>query len=79
MMRAKLQVNEVIKHNDHSVEVKMAPVCSKPFDPNDESEDNSYARWTPCGAVSLTITNPDLLNKFSVGQKFYADFTPAAD
>lgn len=42
-------------------------------------EDNSFARWTPCGNVSLTINNPALFGKFSDGQKFYADFTEAAE
>lgn len=79
MMRAKLQVSEVIKHSDTQVEVKMFPVCGKPFDADGNSEDNTFARWTPGGAVSLQITNPALIGKFVAGQRFYADFTEAAD
>jgi len=31
----------------------------------------------PDGWLSLTIANPDLLGKFSVGEKYYLDFKPA--
>lgn len=56
----------------------MAPVCGgKPFGPNGESEDNSFARWTPSGELKLDVTNPDLLGRFKPGQKFYVDFTEA--
>lgn len=56
----------------------MEPVCgNEPFGPEGESEDNTYARYTPSGEVCLDITNPALFGKFKEGQKFYADFTPA--
>lgn len=77
-MRAKLEVKSVTKPWEGAEEVVMQPVCgTTPFGPNGESEDNSFARWTPTGNVTLTITNPDLHGKFQAGQKFYADFTPA--
>lgn len=57
--------------------VKMYPVSGDSFGANGESEDNTYARYTPSGEVRLNITNPDLIGKFKPGQKFYADFTPA--
>lgn len=81
-MRAKIQINSVTVTKDendkttHEV-VKANPVSNKPFNPDGESEDNSFARWTPSGSVELTITNPDLFGKFVAGQKFYVDFTPA--
>lgn len=40
-------------------------------------EDNTYARYSPSGSLSLTIANPALLGKFTVGEKFYLDFEPA--
>jgi hypothetical protein len=82
MMRAKLQVTAVIPHDTtgHHQTVKMSPVCgNQPFGPNGESEDNTFARYSPSGSFELTITNPELANKFKVGQKFYADFTEAAE
>lgn len=82
MMRAKLQVTEVIPLDTTGVcqTVKMSPVCgNKPFGPNGESEDNTFARYSPSGSFELTINNLELAGKFKVGQKFYADFTEAAE
>jgi len=78
-MRAKMQVSQVTDFGGNNQQVKMAPVCSKAFGPNGESEDNSYARWSPSGSLELTITNPDLKDKIKPGQKFYVDFTEAAE
>jgi len=79
MMRAKLQVNKVSQNLGGSETIEMSPVSSKPYGPNGESEDNTYARYSPGGAFSLTISNPALAGKFKPGQKFYADFTEAAE
>ncbi|TGP65436.1 hypothetical protein EN868_03020 [Mesorhizobium sp. M2D.F.Ca.ET.225.01.1.1] len=44
--------------------------------PDDGSdEDQQFARFSPMGALSLTIANPALLGKFKVGDTFYLDFT----
>jgi hypothetical protein len=40
-------------------------------------EDNSFSRWTPCANLDITIQNPALFGKFTQGDKFYLDFTPA--
>jgi hypothetical protein len=78
-MRAKLMVTAVVITQGQE-EVKMSPVCgSAPFGEKGESEDNTFARYTPCGALSLIISNPDLHGQFKPGQKFYADFTEAAE
>jgi hypothetical protein len=84
MMRAKFQVNgvEVTKSGDVTVSelVTMSAVCgSKPFGTNGESEDNTFARWTPFGEVKLQINNPELFGKHKQGQKFYADFTEVVE
>ena len=79
MMRAKFFVTSVEKPYDGAEKVNFSPVTSKPFDGEGNSEDNTYSRWTPSGALSLTITNPALHGKFTQGQKFYADFTEAAE
>lgn len=61
-------------------EIKMHCVCgNQPFGPNGESEDNSFARWSPSGNLNITVTNPNLFGKFVAGQKFYIDMTPAAE
>ena len=82
-MRAKMQVNEV-GQNLHegvvsSLQLKMSPVTSKPFDANGKNEDNTYSKWTPSGNLELWITNPALFETFRPGQRFYVDFIEAAD
>lgn len=77
-MRAKMKVGSV-KLTEHGEVLEMAPVCgNKPFGPAGESEDNTFARFTPSGAVSLTVNNPVLSGQFKPGQEFYVDFTPVA-
>lgn len=78
MMRAKMQVRSVEKVSDTTERLGMSPVTGKdPFPADGSSEDNTYAKWTPSGSLSLDITNPALHGKFSQGQTFYVDFTPA--
>jgi hypothetical protein len=78
-MRAKVVVNSVEAFQCVEL-LKMSPVSSNnPFGPNGESEDNTYARYTPGGNVTLNITNPDLFGKFKPGKKFYVDFTEAPE
>lgn len=83
MMRAKMQISSVKKvvGPDGSVvseELSAYPVCGKtPFGPNGESEDNTFARFTPGGSLTLTVSNPDLFGKILPMQKFYVDFTLA--
>lgn len=82
MMRAKFSVQSVTPSGEPvtSEQIHMMPVCGKaPFGAQGESEDNTYARYTPSGSLSLTINNPALLGQFKAGQKFYADFTEAAE
>jgi len=76
-----MQVQTVVPYDPaqsrYSETVKFSCVCGKqPFGPNGESEDNSFARWTPSGDMKLEITNPALFGQFVPGQKFYVDLTP---
>lgn len=58
--------------------ITMAPVAKSGAYPVDGTdEDNTYARWSPSGQLSLTIANPNLWGKFKYGQKFYVDFKEA--
>ena len=78
-MIAKFSVTNVIKHSDQCEELQFAAVTSKPFDANGASEDNDFARWSPSGSLSITVTNPNLIGKFKPGKKFYLNFTEAAE
>jgi len=83
MMRAKMVISSVkrvvgVDSDVVSEELSAYPVCgNNPFGPNGESEDNTFARFTPSGQLSLTVNNPDLFGKFKPGQKFYVDFVLA--
>lgn len=77
-MRAKMRVGSV-KLTEYGEVLEMAPVCgNKPFGPEGESEDNTFARFTPTGSLSLTVNNPAMAGQFKPGQEFYLDFTPVA-
>jgi hypothetical protein len=78
-MRAKLQVLSVVKYGDPptSVSVSMSAVSDKPYDKDGNSEDNTFAKYTPAASFSATINNPELLDMFTQGDKFYLDFTKA--
>lgn len=75
-MRAKMQVQR-IERWDGGDKVSMTAVAAKSYPEDGTDEDNTYARWSPAGELSLTIANPSLIGKIEPGQKFYLDFTPA--
>lgn len=78
-MKAKLRVVQVIdqrKNGFDNIEVNfmaVGPSGSYPEDGTDEN--NSYARWTPTADMHMVINNPNLMDKFEVGQEYYVDFT----
>lgn len=81
-MRAKMRVTSVTPYPAEGTPTQetlqfhaVAKSTGYPADGSDE--DNSYARWSPSGSLSLTVANPALLGKFTVGDKFYLDFTKA--
>jgi len=76
-MHAKLQVTKVTKQSESFVQLELAAVTTTIYGPNGENDDNTFARWTPTANLSMSITNPALVDKFIVGQKFYLDFTRA--
>jgi hypothetical protein len=78
--RAKMEVRSVTppQCEGDCERIALSAVCgNQPFGPNGESEDNTFARWTPEGSLTLAITNPALRGFFKPGQKFYVDMTPA--
>ena len=80
MMRAKMRVTSTKKHEQVEQDDLMFSAVAKsdgyPEDGSDEN--NSYARWTPMAELKMSIQNPNLIGKFTVGQEFYVDFTPAS-
>lgn len=77
-MRAKFVVTSVTKNADDTENVAFSAVAKNEQYPEDGSdEDNTFARFSPSASLLIWIANPGLRGKFTVGQKFYADFTPA--
>lgn len=77
-MRAKLKIGNIVKDfpGQETLHFHGVSKCSGyPADGSDE--DNTYAKFSPCADLKLTIANPALIGKFEIGQTFYVDFTPA--
>lgn len=75
-MRAKFQVNKVEQFQG-SDRITANAVASKAYPADGTDEDNTYAKFSPSGDLTLTIANPTLIGKIEPGQKYYLDFTPA--
>lgn len=77
-MRAKFRVNGIQKLSETHETITMGPVAKSGGYPADGSdEDNTFAKFSPSGSLSLTIANPALYGTFAAGETFYLDFTPA--
>lgn len=77
-MVAKFQVTAVETWDGNAGQnVTMMAVTEKPFDKDGNSDDNSFARWTPSGELKMSITNPNLVGALKQGQKYYLNFTEA--
>lgn len=74
-MRAKFRLNKITTHNPEYEELEFNAVTTAPFDKDGNSEDNSFARWTPSASLKMSITNPNLIGTFKENTKFYVDFT----
>lgn len=78
-MRAKFKITKVEMYDGGSERLEMTAVSkSGPYPEDGSDEDNTYAKFSPSGSLTLTIANPALAGKFKPGQKFYLDFTEAS-
>lgn len=78
VMRAKMAVLSIGGTAGVSETLSLGAVCKSDGYPADGAdEDNTFAKWTPSANLTMTINNPALHGKFTVGDKFYVDFTPA--
>ncbi len=77
-MRAKMKINFIDKRYEGFETLYFNPVSKSGSYPQDGSdENNTYAKFSPSGMLTLTIANPALLNKFNIGEEYYLDFTLA--
>lgn len=75
-MRAKMRITKVEKLSETHEKLSFAAVAKSGGYPEDGSdEDNTFAKFSPDGALSLTIANPALLGAFKEGEAYYLDFT----
>ncbi len=78
-MRAKFKINHIDKrYSANGQETLYFNTVSKSsaYPDSGYDEDNTYAKFSPSGQLSLTVCNPDLIGKFSEGEIYYLDFTP---
>lgn len=81
-MRAKVRVTGIKKSpNDenptHEALTFHFPAKDGSYPADGSDEDQQFAKFSPSGALSLTIANPALLGKFAIGDTFYLDFIRA--
>ncbi|MDK4704318.1 hypothetical protein PH562_18845 [Rhizobium sp. CNPSo 4062] len=76
-MRAKMRVTEVNRF-EGSDRLKMVAVAkSGSYPESGYDEDNTYAKFSPQGELTITVANPALLGKIEPGKRFYLDFIEA--
>lgn len=87
-MRAKLYVTGIEERfsgdtkagNSKSSEtLHMSAVAAKEYPADGSDEDNTYAKWSPNATFTICVNNPALFGQFKVGEKYYVDFTQAAE
>lgn len=76
-MRAKMKISYIDKRYEYQETLHFNPVSRSGYLADGSDENNTYARFTPSGMLSLTVTNPALLGKFEEGEEYYLDFTKA--
>lgn len=77
VMRAKMRVSNIENFGPNERLTFHAVAKSDGYPADGSDEDNSYARWSPSGELTLMVANPALHGKFAIGDKFYLDFTKA--
>lgn len=70
--RAKFKVAEVRALEGGVRIVKALPVVSG------SDENRSFSKYTPSGALELTVTQAGAMSDFAPGVEFYVDMTPCA-
>ena len=81
-MRAKVRVSNVRPFENNGVKTQenltFNAVCPSQFGEDGSDENNTYSKWTPTAQFDMTVTNPNLFDKYKIGEEYYVDFTPAS-
>jgi hypothetical protein len=79
-MRAKVRISHInrqyVQTNGQET-LYFHPVSASKYPADGSHENNTYAKFSPGGHFQLTVANPALLGKFSVGEEYYVDFHKA--
>ena len=73
-VRAKFRVDGHTEDTEGLVTVLAHAV----YDPNPESENGKFWKYTPAGEFKISCVNPGTLTDFPVGAEFYIDMIPAS-
>lgn len=81
-MRAKMRINSVKKNEDAEGKttqetLSFSCVAASNYPEDGSDENNTFAKLSPSGSLSLTVANPALFGKFDEGEEYYLDFTRA--
>jgi hypothetical protein len=77
VMRAKMAISHVAVGSGCETWHFYAVCKSDGYPADGSDENNTFANWTPSASLQMTVTNPELLGRFRLGDTFYVDFTPA--
>lgn len=73
-LRAKFQTGSITDFGYGSKQFKLSAVYS-----NNPGEDNQFSQATPSGTIEMMVSNPDAMDFFQHGKKYYVDFTEAPE
>jgi hypothetical protein len=76
-MRAKMRIAFVQKQVGSELLQFAAVARSDRYPADGSDENNTYAKFSPSGSLTLTVANPTLFDKFKPGEEYYVDFTKA--
>jgi hypothetical protein len=79
-MRAKMRINFIDKRyaeEQGQETLYFNAVAASKYPEDGSDENNSYAKFSPSGMLTLTVANPALIGKFAEGEEYYLDFTKA--
>lgn len=71
MVRAKFIVTSITRYGGEMTQIKLSPVMSGC------EENKSFAKYTPSGEISLSVSVPETAKLFDIDKEFYVDFTEA--
>lgn len=75
-IRAKMYVNEVKRCADSSGETSQEEIKLSAVYGKEGTANNQWSKYTPCGSLTMTISNPSAFGKLLPGQYFFVDLIP---